>query len=355
MFRYFLFLFLDSKSAKFKRRKYLQNIRSRRQDLMNTSPSIQKPHATDIYDFADIDTNYFLEELHCSKGNLVRTQTLIEELKRCYETLNVPHNSLKITKSARNNSRQINEAINHLLRIVSSYQSGKDMNIPNKTNQDDSEESSRQFIEETCRFEREMFNLHFNNCSVCRRRKLNLQVNSNGVCIRCSKEKKGHKFGHENSALPIWTDKEGKKHYELPKVLLNLQLAECLLIQQISPFIPVIHIRNGSIGSRGHVVSFYQDISNICNVFPRLPTEVTMVKVVRSSVTRNEDVIQKAFTVNKNRVLMALKWLKEHNPHYAHIQIDTTRFDWMQGRTECNLDNIIVIDSPITDQEDNDR
>ena len=323
--------------------------------MTNTSPSTRKPQATKIYDFADIDTNYFIEELHGSKGNLVRTQTLLEELKGYYDTLNISHNHLNITKSARSNSSQINEAINHLLRIVSTYQSGKDMNIPNKTIQDDSDESSRQFIEETCRFEREMFNLHFNNCNVCRRRKLNLQVNSNGVCSRCSKEKKGHKFGHENSALPIWTDKEGKKHYELPKVLLNLQLAECLLIQQISPFIPVIHIRNGSIGSRGHVVSFYQDISNICNVFPRLPTEVTMVKVVRSSVTRNEDVIQKAFTVNKNRVLMALKWLKEHNPHYAHIQIDTTRFDWMQGRTECNLDNIIVIDSPITDQEDNDR
>ena len=157
-----------------------------------------------INDFADIDTNYFKEELHNSKGDLVKTQKLLEEMKQYYEGLNMPHEHLNIGKSVRNNSSEIYKAINHLLRIVSTYQAGKDMNIPNSNIHVDSNENSRQFIEETCRFEREMFNIHFSHCSTCRRRKINLHVNSNGVCSRCSKEKKGHnKFGHENSALPI--------------------------------------------------------------------------------------------------------------------------------------------------------
>jgi hypothetical protein len=338
----------------------MRNIRARSKAKSkantNSSPSIQKTPASNLNDFADIDTNYFEQELHNSKGDLAKTQKLIEEMKQYFEGLNMPHGHLNIGRSVRKNSSQINEAINHLLRIVSTYQAGKDMNIPNSNIHIDSNENSRQFIEETCRFEREMFNIHFSHCSTCHRRKINLHVNSNGVCSRCSKEKKGHnKFGHENSALPLWIDKDGNKHFELPKVLLDLQLAECLLIQQVSPFIPVIHIRNGSIGSRGHVVSFYQDITSVCTIFPRLPSEVTMVKVVRSSTTRNEDVIQKAFTVNKHRVLAALLWLKEHNSHYSHIKIDKTRFGWMQGRHECNLDNIIEIDSPVTEPEDNDR
>jgi hypothetical protein len=217
-------------------RKRIRNIRARSKAKSkastNNSPSIQITPASNLNDFADIDTNYFKEKLHNSQGDLAKTQKLLEEMKQYFEGLNMPHGHLNIGKSVRKNSSQINEAINHLLRVVFTYQAGKDMNIPNSNIHIDSHENSRQFIEETCRFEREMFNIHFSHCSTCHRRKINLHVNSNGVCSRCSKEKKGHnKFGHENSALPLWIDTDGNKHFELPKVLLDLQLAECLLIQ----------------------------------------------------------------------------------------------------------------------------
>jgi chromosome segregation ATPase len=39
--------------------------------------------------------------------------------------------------------------------------------------------------------------------------------------------------------------------------LQHLTMAEKLLIQRVSPLIPVIHIKNGILGSRGHVVSFF--------------------------------------------------------------------------------------------------
>ena len=213
-----------------------------------------------------------------------------------------------------------------------------------------------EFVKQVMEFEREMFNLHFNHCKICFRRKLSLPVNKAGICNRCAQEKKGrNKFNDENAALPTWIDKNGRKRYDIPKVLLDLSLAEKLIIQQVSPFIPVIHIKNGSMGSRGHVVSFYQDITSICNVFPRLPSEVTMVKVVRSSLTKNGDAIEKAFNINKEKVLRSLEWLKEHNILYSNITIDKTRFDWMQGKKQCNLNNIIEIDSPITENDDPDR
>ena len=89
--------------------------------------------------------------------------------------------------------------------------------------------------------------------------------------------------------------------------------------------------------------------------FPRLPSEVTMVKVVRSSLTKNGDVIEKAFTVNKEKVLKALEWLKAHNILHAHITIDQARFDWVQGKKECTINNIIEVDSPVTESDDADR
>jgi len=241
---------------------------------------------------------------------------------------------------------------------ATTYTSNKPMDIPG-TNKDllqQDDPTLTEFVKQVMEFEREMFNLHFNHCKICFRRKLSLPVNKAGICIRCTQEKKGrNKFNDENAALPTWIDKNGRKRYDIPKVLLDLSLAEKLLIQQVSPFIPVIHIKNGSMGSRGHVVSFYQDITSICNVFPRLPSEVTMVKVVRSSLTKNGDAIEKAFNINKEKVLKSLEWLKEHNILYSNITIDKTRFDWMQGKKQCNLNNIIEIDSPITEHDDPDR
>jgi hypothetical protein len=79
--------------------------------------------------------------------------------------------------------------------------------------------------------------------------------------------------------------------YSVPPQLKNLTIAEKLLIQRISPLIPVIYIKNGSVGSRGHVVNFFQDISGICNELPKLPSDVSVVKVLRSCITAKGEML----------------------------------------------------------------
>ncbi len=76
-------------------------------------------------------------------------------------------------------------------------------------------------------------------------------------------------YSPENKVLQGWKSKKGVVKYTIPPQLQHLTLAEKLLIQHVSPLIPVIHIKNGILGSRGHVVSFFQDITNICSVLPR--------------------------------------------------------------------------------------
>lgn len=118
--------------------------------------------------------------------------------------------------------------------------------------------------------------------------------------------------------------------------------------------IPVVHIKNGSLGSRGHIVSFFQDIGEICNELPKLPKDVSLVKVIRSGTTKTGDNISNAFTINKNRVLKALKWLKKHNPLYNDITIKESNLSWMKNRVSCKLKDTITIRSN-HDDEDNDR
>ncbi len=118
--------------------------------------------------------------------------------------------------------------------------------------------------------------------------------------------------------------------------------------------IPVIYIKNGSLGSRGHIVSFFQYIGEICNELPRLPNDVSLVKVIRDGTTKTGDNISNAFTINKNRVLEALKWLKKHNPLYNNITIKETNLSWMKNQTSCKLKDTITIRSTENDDEDND-
>jgi hypothetical protein len=107
-------------------------------------------------------------------------------------------------------------------------------------------------------------------------------------------------YTHENKALPTWTEK-GEIMYHVPRKLSNLSIAEKLLIQLVSPLIPVIHIKNGILGSRGHIVSFFQDITSIATVLPRLPNEVTIVKVIRKGITKRAYHVEITFrlTVSK--------------------------------------------------------
>ena len=81
--------------------------------------------------------------------------------------------------------------------------------------------------------------------------------------------------------LPIWYDKEGNVQYYLPPELTCLQEGEKLLIQQVAVYVPLLHLKDGQIGSRGHVCSFVQDISSICTILLRLFNDVQFVKVVK--------------------------------------------------------------------------
>ena len=59
--------------------------------------------------------------------------------------------------------------------------------------------------------------------------------------------------------FPIWIDEDSHVHYEVPTELKKLNIAEILLIQRVAPLVPLVHIRNGTLGIKGHVCSFMQD------------------------------------------------------------------------------------------------
>lgn len=153
------------------------------------------------------------------------------------------------------------------------------------------------------------------------------------VCTDCRKSKA--KTMKRAFSLPTWTDKKGCIHYELPEELCSLSEGEKLLIQQVEAYVPLIHLQYGQLGLRGHVCCFPKDISGVCLVLPKLPEQVTRVKVVKhykvgvQEEGGEEAIVSKTFVIRRKKVLSALYWLKRHNPEYANITIKPENLNWM--------------------------
>jgi hypothetical protein len=120
------------------------------------------------------------------------------------------------------------------------------------------------------------------------------------------------------------------------------------LIQQVSAYVPLLHLKDGQIESRGHVCSFVQDITSLCTVLPRLPSDVHFIKVVKKYLQEGGEVASKMFTIRKTSVFKVLKWLKEYNVEYADIEINESNLDWMENNNEQEL-------PPSVNQLDNDE
>jgi hypothetical protein len=142
--------------------------------------------------------------------------------------------------------------------------------------------------------------------------------------------------------LPIWYDNKGAVQFHLPDELKCLREGEKLLIQQVAAYVPLLHLQNGQIGSRGHVCSFVQDISSICTVLPRLPDDVHFVKVVKKYLQEGGQVASKMFVIRKQVVLTALNWLKKYNVEYLNIQIEESNLDWIVNNDAQELPGDLV-------------
>jgi hypothetical protein len=102
--------------------------------------------------------------------------------------------------------------------------------------------------------------------------------------------------------------------------LTGLTLVEQLLISQVTTTMSIFRLpRGGQYGFRGHVINFPQKIDHFVSNLPRSVQQLDIL-VLRKG--QNDPMLPPTlFTVNRQRVLNALTWLKEHNQFYRNIQI----------------------------------
>jgi hypothetical protein len=93
----------------------------------------------------------------------------------------------------------------------------------------------------------------------------------------------------------------------------------------------------GQLGAKGHIVSFPQNVSEVCKVLPRLPAQVSLIRVVKHFKLPDGEITSKTFSIRKQNVLDVLRWLKQFNHLYHKIEIADSNLDWIEDGVEQQL------------------
>ena len=125
---------------------------------------------------------------------------------------------------------------------------------------------------------------------------------------------------------------------KVPPELTNLSMIEEQLICRISPCINVHMLKHGGVGSSGHCVTFPQEVNEPSQIFPRLPSEINVIKVRRQG--RNDTT--KEFLVRRQKIQKALEWLKSNNPADENIMISIQRLQMLPENGEMQDIHTVV-------------
>ena len=208
----------------------------------------------------------------------------------------------------------------------------------------------QQEILSTLDFEFRSKNLTYVRCPACSSDTLQLKPDNRACslkCDDCSKNKHTQAHFIKENMLPLWYSKNGKMHFDVPEELQGLTFGEKLLIQKTSVLIPVVHLRNGRLGIKGHTCMFRKDLASVCIDLPRKHFKV--INAVHEYATGSTDeasFTHQTFKVRRDKVLKALIWLKHHHSGYKDIIIDEDNLAWMSGKDEdiLSLDNVDISD-----------
>jgi ATP-dependent DNA helicase PIF1 len=122
-----------------------------------------------------------------------------------------------------------------------------------------------------------------------------------------------HRFTDQNNADP------GMLSADLHDILDGFTQMEEMLCSRASPCFLMWVSKGGQYKARGNVITFSQDISQLCTTLPRLPEELDVLIVRRTDST--DTASYKDFRVRKSKVFRLLHFLKEHNQFYSDIII----------------------------------
>ena len=183
------------------------------------------------------------------------------------------------------------------------------------------------------KFEQRCKSIRHKCCEACQCVSLNLEVGEDGYCKECKHLGRTKDYWIKEELLPVWYCGDHAQ-LSIPEPLRGLTDAEKALIQIYNVFLPVHHLRHGTMGLKGHCCAFPQALDEVCMTLPRAKDDAGLVKLLKTYEKDVGILAVKSFRVRKSKVLAALRYLKQHSTEYANICIDPTRLDWIGEDTD---------------------
>ena len=119
--------------------------------------------------------------------------------------------------------------------------------------------------------------------------------------------------------MPLQAKANGLQLCPIPNQLSGLNMLELRLISLRVPFMKMVALPSGKQRCiHGPAVNVPSKVDTICTVLPRLPSE-TELKLKRKLAYRGHYMYD---YISPEKVLTALRWLKQNNPVYADIDIN---------------------------------
>ena len=140
------------------------------------------------------------------------------------------------------------------------------------------------------------------------------------ICQTCHRDLKKNK-------LPVQAVANMLEVPGVPEELQGLTRLECRCIGLRIPFMMLRALRKGGLGQiRGPCVNVPATLEPIAKVLPRVPENIDLVLLkFKRMITYKSNYM--CDYIRPQKVMTALLWLKENNPHYSHVEID---HDWLE-------------------------
>ena len=160
------------------------------------------------------------------------------------------------------------------------------------------------------------------HCPICKERWLDsIQSTKRAVvgrlaqCTKCEKHMAKHDL-YLLSATNLMDPWITYLHLLLPK----LNEIEQMLIARIHPFMRVFRLHGGAVGYKGQILNVQQDITELTQQLPLLPSEIPCFIVRKPN--QSSPLGHRDFLVNRNKIIQWLTFLKEHSEYYHDIDLD---------------------------------
>ena len=169
------------------------------------------------------------------------------------------------------------------------------------------------------KFEFDMKNIRCLVCESCKEWCLVSKFKERYCCNTCRTENYSEKYFVDENLQPIWLNDNKQIQWTVPSEFNDLSLQEELILQRNAPYVPVVHIYNGSLGIKGHCVVFEKEAS--CNIEEIVNCNSGIIHFNRQygCASSGRDQRQMFIKVRKENVLNAFKILKKYHPSYGNM------------------------------------